>query len=49
VKVWIRDTGVGVKEDDLEHIFTPFVTTKAAGLGMRLSIGRSIVEAHAGT
>ena len=49
VQVCIRDTGVGVKEDDLEHIFTPFVTTNAAGLGMGLSISRSIVQAHGGT
>jgi signal transduction histidine kinase len=49
VEVCVRDTGVGVKESELEHIFKPFVTTKAAGLGLGLSISRSIVEAHGGT
>jgi signal transduction histidine kinase len=49
VEVWIRDTGVGVKEDDVDHIFEPFVTTKVSGLGMGLAISRSIVAAHGGT
>jgi signal transduction histidine kinase len=49
VEVCVRDTGVGVKEADLEGIFTPFVTTKTSGLGIGLSISRSIVEAHRGT
>ncbi len=49
VEVCVRDTGVGVKEGDLERIFKPFVTTKASGLGLGLSISRSIIEAHGGT
>ena len=49
VEVWVRDTGVGVKDGDAERIFEPFVTTKASGLGLGLSISRSIVEAHGGT
>ncbi len=49
VEVWVRDTGIGVKEGEAEHIFEPFVTTKVSGLGMGLAISRSIVEAHRGT
>ncbi|HEY6723369.1 MAG TPA: ATP-binding protein [Polyangiaceae bacterium] len=44
----VTDAGVGIKERDLRHLFRPFYTTKAGGLGMGLSITRSIVERHAG-
>jgi PAS domain S-box-containing protein len=48
VAVAIRDTGVGVKDGDLERIFEHFVSTKPDGLGMGLAITRSIVQAHGG-
>jgi PAS domain S-box-containing protein len=44
----IRDSGIGVKETELERIFEHFVTSKPQGLGMGLAISRSIVEAHGG-
>ena len=48
VAIAIRDSGIGVKESDIERIFEHFVSTKSQGLGMGLSISRSIVEAHGG-
>jgi C4-dicarboxylate-specific signal transduction histidine kinase len=48
VEVTVQDSGAGIEKTDLEHIFAPFYTTKADGLGMGLAIVRSIVEAHAG-
>ncbi|MFL5443150.1 MAG: sensor histidine kinase, partial [Myxococcales bacterium] len=43
-----RDSGTGVAQADLHRIFDRFVTTKPEGLGMGLSICRSIIEAHGG-
>jgi len=47
-KVTVRDRGPGVRGDKLEKIFQPFYTTKRDGLGMGLSISRSIIEDHGG-
>jgi len=48
VAIAVRDSGIGVKESELERIFEHFVSTKPQGLGMGLAISRSIVEAHGG-
>jgi signal transduction histidine kinase len=45
----IRDTGLGFRPDELDQVGTPFFTTKPKGLGMGLSISRSIAEQHGGT
>jgi signal transduction histidine kinase len=49
VDVSVRDTGPGVPAHILDTLFTPFVTTKSSGLGIGLTIVRSIVDAHGGT
>ncbi|MGZ5931939.1 MAG: two-component system sensor histidine kinase NtrB [Rhizomicrobium sp.] len=48
VQVSVADTGPGISDDMTEKLFQPFVTTKAAGMGMGLSICRGIIEAHGG-
>jgi C4-dicarboxylate-specific signal transduction histidine kinase len=48
VRVAVRDTGPGLTPAALEHLFEPFYTTKPNGLGLGLSICRSIIEAHGG-
>jgi two-component system, LuxR family, sensor kinase FixL len=47
-EISVSDTGPGIPPDQLDHIFEPFVTAKSNGMGIGLSISRSIVEAHGG-
>ena len=44
----VSDRGAGVPEDKLKEVFEPFFTSKAEGMGMGLSIARTIVDAHKG-
>jgi PAS domain S-box-containing protein len=48
IRVTVRDFGPGIDQEGLERIFEPFFTTKGTGLGMGLSVCRTIVEAHEG-
>ncbi|WP_242540536.1 trifunctional serine/threonine-protein kinase/ATP-binding protein/sensor histidine kinase [Trinickia mobilis] len=48
VLVEVRDSGPGLTPTSIEHVFDAFYTTKSSGLGMGLSICRSIIEAHGG-
>jgi two-component system CheB/CheR fusion protein len=48
IQVDVMDTGAGLSDEVKSRIFQPFVTTKDYGMGIGLSISRSIVEAHYG-
>jgi PAS domain S-box-containing protein len=48
VLVSVRDSGPGIDPDHLDRVFDPFYTTKSSGVGMGLSICRSIIDSHGG-
>ncbi|EGW23448.1 PAS domain S-box protein [Methylobacter tundripaludum] len=49
IQVRVKDNGPGLDEEQQQNILTPFYTTKTDGMGMGLSISRSLIEAHEGT
>lgn len=49
ITVEVADTGPGISPDVASQLFKPFITTKANGMGIGLSISRRIIEAHGGT
>ena len=48
IMIAVEDSGTGLDSEAMENIFHPFFTTKPNGIGMGLSISRSIVESHQG-
>jgi two-component system sensor kinase FixL len=48
VEFAVSDLGPGIESEDLGRLFEPFFTTKPSGMGIGLSISRTIIEAHGG-
>jgi signal transduction histidine kinase len=48
VRLCVQDTGIGVRPQDLQKLFEAFYTTKNGGMGIGLSVSRSIIERHHG-
>jgi PAS domain S-box-containing protein len=48
VVIYIRDTGVGIKEENIERLFEPFFTTKVTGVGLGLAVVKKIINDHDG-
>jgi C4-dicarboxylate-specific signal transduction histidine kinase len=48
IQICVEDSGTGIDEENMPHLFEAFFTTKPHGMGMGLSICRSIIETHGG-
>ena len=48
VTISVQDSGIGIHEENKDRIFDAFFSTKSQGMGMGLSISRSIIEEHGG-
>jgi signal transduction histidine kinase len=48
IEVTVSDRGAGIAEEDLPHVFEPYVTGKRTGTGLGLAIARNVVEALGG-
>jgi two-component system sensor kinase FixL len=48
VDISVADTGSGIADDIMPHLFQPFITSKRHGMGVGLSISRTIIEGHGG-
>jgi signal transduction histidine kinase len=48
VRLSVRDTGAGIESHNAERLFEAFYTTKSGGMGIGLSVSRSIIESHCG-
>jgi signal transduction histidine kinase len=48
VRLGVKDSGVGINPHDVNRLFEAFYTTKSSGMGIGLSVSRSIIESHQG-
>ena len=48
IRLSVRDTGPGIRAEDLSHVFDPFFTTKSSGTGLGLSVAHGIIQEHRG-
>lgn len=49
IELFVRDQGKGIPEEEVNHLFTPFYTTKASGTGLGLALVKKVIEEHNGT